>query len=451
MLVGFAAFSIVTSVVSGLTGAVSVPAELPDRLTAGPSVSLAASGLSPAGDVPANSASVPGAVPVAARSPLLSSIQTVDPAALPGFLSAHAAEVHRLLARPPAAADVAQLWKLLDPARRSALLQSSPHLVGNLEGIPYSVRGKANTLDLDRTIASAERRLSTERGKDGRVVLQRRLDTLGKVKAALARKDGVERTLVTLDPAGDARAAIAVGDLSTASYVSVLVPGMYMSVKEQIGSWATVAQELHDQQSAHLKGFPGGHSAPGVAVVAWIGYQTPVLMNIGSLTLAEQGADSLERTLEGIRSLRAGDQPYLCVFAHSYGSTAALLALERHTVTVDALALMGSSGSNAQSVEDLSVANGNVYVGEAPMDPIVDSAFFGSDPGAPFYGAKSMGVEGAVDPITHKTLAGSTGHNEYFMAGTESMRNLAMIGIDKGGLVIPASGLLQRTQAVPNR
>ncbi|MFP3415843.1 alpha/beta hydrolase, partial [Bacillus sp. SIMBA_074] len=101
-----------------------------------------------------------------------------------------------------------------------------------------------------------------------------------------------------------------------------------------------------------------------------------------------------ERTLEGIRALRTSDQPYLSVFAHSYGSTAALMALERHSVTVDALALMGSPGSTAQSVAGLSVTGGNVFVGEAPLDPVVDSAFFGSDPGSPSYGAKKMGVSG---------------------------------------------------------
>ena len=50
-----------------------------------------------------------------------------------------------------------------------------------------------------------------------------------------------------------------------------------------------------------------------------------------------------------------------------------------------------------------------------------------------------MGVSGAVDPLTHRTLTGSSGHNEYFTAGTESMRNLAMIGIDQGGLVLSGS------------
>ena len=47
-----------------------------------------------------------------------------------------------------------------------------------------------------------------------------------------------------------------------------------------------------------------------------------------------------------------------------------------------------------------------------------------------------MGVGGATDPLTHAKLAGSSGHNEYFTAGTECMRNLAVIGIDRGDLVI---------------
>ncbi|MBW8870894.1 MAG: hypothetical protein JF618_01530 [Leifsonia sp.] len=65
-----------------------------------------------------------------------------------------------------------------------------------------------------------------------------------------------------------------------------------------------------------------------------------------------------------------------------------------------------------------------------------DPHLSGTPGGSPGYGAKPMGVGGAVDPITHATLAGSSGHNEYFTAGTECMRNLAMIGIDRGELVI---------------
>lgn len=448
MLVGFAAASIVTSVVTGLTGAFVMPAESAHAavapVAAVPSIdagSLGRTAIDPAsvGDAPASSGSAGAAAASRSAAAVFSSIQAVDPAALPGFLSAHAKDLDRLLVDPPAAASVNQLWKLLDPARQAELVTIVPHLVGNLEGVPYDVRGKANRLDLERTINSAQKALRTERGKAARVALKRQLTTLGNVKAALTKKDGVARTLVSLDASDEAKASIVIGDLSTASYVSVLVPGMYMAVGEQIVAWSAVAQDLYDQQTAFLGRLGGAGTTkhtPRVAVVAWIGYQTPVLTNIGGLDLARQGADSLERTLLGIQSLRVSNPPYLSILAHSYGSTAALLALERGTVKVDALALMGSPGSDAQSVKQLGVREGNVFVGEAPMDPIVNSAFFGSDPGSPSYGAKPMGVGGAVDPITHRTLAGSSGHNEYFTAGTECIRNLALIGIDRGDLVL---------------
>ncbi|MFP3465090.1 alpha/beta hydrolase [Leifsonia sp. SIMBA_070] len=386
-----------------------------------------------------------------ASASVLGAMAGIDASALPSFIDANRAKLENLLKQSPAPADVSRMWKLIDPAKQKVLIEAAPHVIGNLEGVPYAVRGRANSLDLSQTVSRVTTRLKSEHGRTERVALQRQLETLHNVSAALSKHDGVHRTLVSLDPSADAKASIVVGDLSTASYVSVLVPGMYMSVGEQIEDWAKVAQEQYDLQTGFLRRFlgpRGNGGAPGVAVVAWIGYQTPVLTNIGSTALATQGADSLERTLEGIRALRTSDQPYLSVFAHSYGSTAALMALERHSVTVDALALMGSPGSTAQSVAGLSVTGGNVFVGEAPLDPVVDSAFFGSDPGSPSYGAKKMGVSGAVDPLTGADLSGSSGHNAYFTAGTECMRNLSMIGIDRGDLVLTGDGSPQQsTQA----
>lgn len=429
MLVGFAAVIAMTSVATGLTGVSVAPAEIVPQTPYSVHSVVA--------DAPSGS----GTTAVAPGS-LLGSIAGLSEAAVPGFVDAHKADLDRMLVTPPRAGDVSTVWRLLDPVKQAALVNEAPHVIGNLEGVPYSVRGKANALDLSRTIATTKKQLTTENGKAVRLELERRLSTLDNVKKALASTDGVSRTLVNLDTSDDARASIVVGDLSTAKYVSVLVPGMYMSVGEQIVDWAKVAQNLHEQETSFLHRLLGPRSSggtPGVAVVAWIGYQTPVLTNIGGMQLATDGADSLERTLVGIQELRADNPPYLSVFAHSYGSTAALLALERHTVTVDALALMGSPGSDAQSVSQLSVRGGNVFVGQADLDPVVHSAFFGSDPGSASYGAQRMDVGGAVDPVTGRTLAGSSGHNEYFTAGTECMRNLAMIGIDKGSLVISGS------------
>lgn len=448
MLVGFAAVLTVTSVVSGLTGAITMPADVPPAAVSAVSASGSAGLTGSVSDLP--TAPTGGS----AATSVLGAVAGIDAASLPTFLDANRAKLENLLRQTPAPADISRLWKLIDPAKQKLLIHAAPHVVGNLEGVPYDVRGQANALDLKQTIAHVTATLKSQHGRAERVALQRQLQTLGNVSKALAKEDGIKRTLVGLDPSADAKAAIVVGDLRTASYVSVLVPGMYMSVGEQIEAWAKVAQEQYDLQTGFLRrilGPRGGGGAPGVAVVAWIGYQTPVLTNIGGTTLATQGADSLQRTLEGIRALRAGDQPYLSLFAHSYGSTAALMALERHTVTVDALALMGSPGSPSQTVAGLSVAGGNVFVGEAPMDPIVNSAFFGSDPGSPGYGAQPMGVGGAVDPLTHEELAGSSGHNEYFTAGTECMRNLAVIGIDRGDLVITGASSDGTTQTASAR
>jgi hypothetical protein len=66
---------------------------------------------------------------------------------------------------------------------------------------------------------------------------------------------------------------------------------------------------------------------------------------------------------------------------------------------------------------------------------VVNTAFYGSDPGSPTFGAKKMSVAGGVDAITHRVLAAAVGHLGYFDPGSEAMRNLSLIGIDEGSLV----------------
>ncbi len=139
------------------------------------------------------------------------------------------------------------------------------------------------------------------------------------------------------------------------------------------------------------------------------------------------------------------------MLAHSYGSTAAMIALQRHSEQIDALALIGSPGSASQSARDLGVADDQVYVGEASWDPIVDTAFYGSDPGSDSFGAMRIGVGGGVDPLTKKTLGGSVGHNAYFAAGSESLRNLALIGIGRGNWVTDADGAAAGTSLAQAR
>src|SRR5690606_20996844 len=129
-------------------------------------------------------------------------------------------------------------------------------------------------------------------------------------------------------------------------YVSYLVPGMFFTIENQMVDWTNSAVALHDEQVSWLKLFAarsgskaGAVPAPTatVATIAWIGYHTPNLTNVGGLDNAIQGRDALASAIEGLQSVRGGDPPFITVVAHSYGSTAALMALAEDSFEIDAL------------------------------------------------------------------------------------------------------------------
>jgi len=347
------------------------------------------------------------------------------------FLDTHPDAVRTLLESPPSASAVAAWWDSAPASGRGILRSLAPQLVGNLEGVPYRARDLANR-DL---LAAAEReidaRLSGVVGRAEREELAARRHMLGEVRRALTAGEG--RRLIGLDVTGEGRAVVAVGDISNADYVTYLVPGMFFGVDAQIEAWTATAQDLVDEQRRRLAA--AGEDAT-VAAVAWIGYTTPSLVNVASMELAREGRDALTASLKGLRAERGDHQPHLAVLAHSYGSTAALLSLEEHDVSVDALAVVGSPGSPARHASELHVTGGNVWVGAAEWDPIPASGVFGSQPASRAYGARLFSVAPGIDPATGQRLGGAVTHNDYFAPGSMSLRNLALIAIGRGGDVI---------------
>jgi len=360
------------------------------------------------------------------------------------FATEYPEQLAALLRFPPPAPFVTDWWRGLTAEAMLVLTNGVPELVGNLDGIPFRARDFANRIFLARSME----RLSSSRasklvGKSTKLSDHRHRETLSKIEKSLGGDDAVpHRLLITLDTSTNVRAAIALGDLDSADYVSYIVPGMFFSVDLRMIDLSDIAARLYDHQASFLKAFGSAspqHGLKTVATIAWIGYDTPNLLTVGGLDLARQAATNLERALLGLKSVRAANPPSVTVIGHSYGSTAALLALQNGRASVNALALVGSPGSSAQSASQLAVENGNVYVGKAGLDPIVNSAFYGSDPGASAYGAKTMSVSGGFDPLTKRTLSGSLGHNEYFKPDSESLRNLALIGIGGGKFVTNGS------------
>ncbi|WP_108742670.1 alpha/beta hydrolase [Clavibacter michiganensis] len=363
---------------------------------------------------------------------LLGALPALDVPELRRLARAIPATIRDLIRRPPSVSGVAAWWSGLAQAERLELAEGIPELVGNLEGIPVIERDAANRRLLDQRERELHARAATTPGRGAQQELGRDMDMLVEVRRALEpAAGGPARSLLTLDTTWPGRAGVVLGDLDTAAYVSIVVPGMFYSVTDRLVDWTDVAARLQQQQTTLLG---AGAGAGGVATIAWIGYRTPDLLGIGSLDLAHEGAQYLEGAIQGIQGLRRDDPPYLTVIAHSYGSTAALLALSSGRASVDALAMVGSPGGAVRDAGELDVPAGRVFVGEAPGGPVIGSSYFGSDPGSASFGAEHFGVGGtgaASGVSADGSLAGVVGHNSYFDRGTESFRNLALIGIDR--------------------
>lgn len=341
------------------------------------------------------------------------------------------------VSRPPAASTVADWWNTAPLRTRGAIIEAAPNLIGNLEGVPLATRDIANRGVLESVSERIRTQLASGAGRAERAALVAQSHMLEQIELALESDDARPRHLIALDTEAEGRAVVTVGDVATADYVSYLIPGMFFGVDAQIVAWTEAAATLVEHQESWLHELRPGDPA-SVAAVAWIGYRTPSLVNVASMELAREGRDALTASLTGLRAARGDDQPYVSILAHSYGSTAALLSLEEDAVAVDALALVGSPGSTARSVDELHVAGGNVWVGAAEWDPIPASGVFGSQPLSPSYGAKRFSVAPGVDSLDGSALTGAMTHNDYFADGGMSLRNIALISIDAGEFVVAA-------------
>jgi hypothetical protein len=368
---------------------------------------------------------------------LLQQLALLPKNSIADFVANHPGVIQNLLSAQPEAREVELWWNDMGVDSRSALVASAPYLVGNLEGVPFSLRDLANRRLLGETIHTLGD--AAAGGRSEVIDASNQLHMLQQITDALLAPEGAPpRYLLNLDPTGTGTAAIVIGDLSAAHYVSFLVPGMFYTVDGQMVDWATAAQSFYDTESdwvSQLAPTEPNLANASVATVAWIGYETPSLVNFTSLELAYKGRDAIAAAINGVRALRASNEPYLSLIAHSYGSTAAMMALTDYGIDIDAIGIVGSPGSSAQLASDLGVPGNSVYVGEAPWDQIKDSSFFGSDPGSASFGAHVFSVDGGTDPLTGVPMVGSVGHNEYFVAGSESIRNLALVALGQGRLV----------------
>ncbi|MHA7200174.1 alpha/beta hydrolase [Arthrobacter alkaliphilus] len=289
------------------------------------------------------------------------------------------------LARANDTAHVKSWWGGLAPDTRALLTATVPGIIGNLNGIPYSVRNTANRQLIQILTTNPPADEATRNAVEG-------------INNSLSHDDGsplTDRFLVSFDlNRGKPLAAVAIGDLDTAGNVTWNIPGMGTTVAPGgIDTWTEGAQAVYDEQRGLFRQF--GPAGTANAVVSWVGYETPGMvqdynMEVFAGDKAWAGSDKLAATLDGFhvtRDLGNGEGvPKVNVLAHSYGTTTAAYALTKTMQNVDTVTFFGSAGIDPSVVPGASAlhvapgADGTpaVYATQASRDLLAPAGITGS-------------------------------------------------------------------------
>ena len=336
--------------------------------------------------------------------------------------------------------EVAKWWSSLTDAEKAEMVKRHPREIGNLNGVEATWRDKANRKSLEEDIKNEQNKYNkleqarqsgnlSDADKEELDKTKKRLDAMNNIKATLDRqgKDGVQRQLVSYDPAGDGvLAAVAQGNLDTADHIGVTVPGMYSNVADNLDDYDTKATIMRENAEKHSNG-------QSVAMVTYMDYTAP--QSVGEVTeinYARHGSDRLAGFLNGVDASRehgAGDA-HIPLAGHSYGSTTAGMAAAKvNDGVVDDLVQFGSPGSGVQDVSEFNVPKGHAWVSATDyrrdivqgMGPDWD---FGKDP-AKMKGYKHLsGDVGAADPDESYVFSK---HSGYFNKDSKALDDISSV------------------------
>ncbi|WP_213814837.1 alpha/beta hydrolase [Glaciihabitans sp. dw_435] len=359
------------------------------------------------------------------------------------YLNSHPDLLNALADGNPDNADaIAKLWTSLG-AGGTEVAKDHPDVVGNLEGASSFDRGIANKIVLDRELASAQRGLDSATTPADKERFRTRLETLNNIVDSLGAGMTAKppRSLHSLDTSGQVLASVVYGDLDNADHASYNVPGMNTNVHDSMTNWGKDSKRFYDEQVNLLiaDGMDAAEAQKQVAVVSWIGYDTPNPLTVGSPIQAIIGAEKLQASIEGTTAQRDIHNPSgtLGVVAHSYGSTTAMAALSKD-MDVDTLVTYGSAGEIIGSHPEL---NDGWYQTESPDDPWAKIGQITGGRPSPALDPSSQSLDSQSgyweNPSTHKLeyVESAHTHSGYMVKDTASLHNMAAVTIGKPELI----------------
>ncbi|MFD8620315.1 MULTISPECIES: alpha/beta hydrolase [unclassified Streptomyces] len=313
----------------------------------------------------------------------------------------------------------AHFFATLTSGQQIALADRYPSVVGNLNGVPVTLRYHANRLALKQATAEEKRRTYDEGlSAGGRSEAAQRV---ARFRSLLAG----DRQILAFDPSGRGRAAEVFGNLDRASRVSVVVPGVDTNLltlerNRRVNSAPVgMAKSLYGAERA---------ASPGTrtAVIAWADYTAPAGLGMDAALggLAAEGALRLNALVGALPGTST-----VSLFCHSYGSVVCGVAAGQAPGRVADIAVAGSPGMRAENAARLDTG-ARIWAMRDRDDWIRDVPHLefggighGADPVDPAFGARLV------------SAAGASGHSGYFEPGTESLGNFAAIGVGAYGSV----------------
>lgn len=376
---------------------------------------------------------------------------------------------------PPDPERVAAWWDGLTSGDRRRLLEEVPWVVGNLPGLPFRVRDRAN-----RTVLDHYRRFPGQLGASGR-------KALADLLTVLSRDGEPPATIVSLRVTRETPlVVVGYGDLDRARSLTWQVPGMGNDADQALGAWDRASRNLYREQRVLYDAL----RLPGeVAVVSFLGYDTPDTLDslhrtrgVTSETYARAGSARLAHELDGAWAARnhalelsgsgAGETaPTIAVTSHSYGTTTAANALTRVRHQVDSFTMAGSAGIDSgvvRSLDDLRVAGRpdgrrRIFASHATADalaPVGISVSGRANPNPDMEFRRVPNLAGAIhyssDGYTHPDgthFTATDGHSVigeaggiqritasegrgYWDGGTQSLRNLAASALGRDDQIV---------------
>ncbi|WP_225096976.1 alpha/beta hydrolase [Streptomyces sp. CoH27] len=320
---------------------------------------------------------------------------------------------HRLPDPESGPARLTPFFTTLSAEDQARLAHRYPLAVGNMNGAPVTLRYQANRVAMEQAREVEQKRMhDTRLSAAGHQDAGRRMHRYESLLTP-------GRQILAFDPEGSGRIAEVFGNLDQAQRISVVVPGVdtdlltFQKTNRQYTAPVGMAQALY---AAERTASP----ATRTAVIAWADYTAPDGLGVDAATglRAAEGALRLNALLDAL----PGTAP-VAMICHSYGSVVCGVAAHDMPRRVSDIAVAASPGMRVSAASHLRTG-AQVWAMRDATDWIQDVPYLelgglghGADPVSSAFGARVLSARDAH------------GHAGYFQPGTDSLRNLADVGV----------------------